>query len=64
MVAVVGGVEISANDLGTASLRSLRKDYSELSEDVQGRLLESVISTMAMSQIAQSQADLDQKEFT
>lgn len=63
VVAVVDGVGISVSDLHTASLRSLRKDYSELSEEVQGRLLESVISTMAMSQTAQSQASLEQKEL-
>jgi len=63
VIAVVGGVNILPNDLRTASLRSLRKEYSELPEEVQGRLLDSVISTLAMSQIAQSQAHIDKQKL-
>ena len=59
-VAIVGGASISSNDLNTASLRSLRKEYSELNEVLQERLLESVISTMAMSQIAKGQAQVEE----
>lgn len=54
--AVVGGVEVSSDDLRTASLRSLKKKYSELPKELQERLLESVISTVAMSQSAQAEA--------
>ncbi len=60
-VAIVGGVSISSNDLNTAALRSLRKEYSELNEVLQERLLESVISTMAMSQIAKTQAQVEEQ---
>lgn len=61
VVATVGGVNITMNDLHTASLRSLKKEYSELPKALQQRLLDSVISTKAMSQAAQSQAQVDEK---
>jgi hypothetical protein len=56
VVAVVGGINVTSADLHTASLRSLKKDYDELSVELQSRLLESVISTMAMARIAETQA--------
>ena len=62
IVAVGGDVEVSSDHLKMSSLRSLKKDYSELPEELQGRLLESVISTVAMSQIAKSQAQIDEQE--
>jgi hypothetical protein len=56
VVAVVGGINVTSADLHTASLRSLKKDYDELSVELQSRLLESVISTIAMAHIAETQA--------
>lgn len=56
VVAVVGGIKVTSASLHTASQRSLKKDYDELPSGLQSRLLESVISTVAMAHIAQTQA--------
>lgn len=56
VVAIVGGINVTSDNLHTASLRSLKKDYDELPLELQSRLLESVISTVAMAHIAKTQA--------
>lgn len=63
IVVVVGGISITSADLHTASLRSLKKDYDELSVELQSRLLESVISTVAMAHIAKTQAQLTEQDL-